>query len=49
MGKCSQIYQYAFYVRHDPSCSVLSQGERSFMDKYYMTDKELEQVINNMN
>lgn len=44
-GLGSQIYQYAHFVRNDPSCKELFKVEQSFMDKYYMTDKELFEVI----
>ena len=44
-GLGSQIYQYAWYVRNDPSCKELFAVEQDFMDKYYMTDKELWEVI----
>ena len=44
-GLGSQIYQYAWYVRNDPSCKELFAIEQDFMDKYYMTDKELWEVI----
>lgn len=46
-GLGSQIYQYAYFVRNDPSCKELFGVEQSFMDKYYMTDKELLEVISN--
>ena len=45
-GLGSQIYQYAYYVRNDSSCKALFEVEQAFMDKYYMTDKELLEVIN---
>ncbi|MGI9544451.1 MAG: DUF2201 family putative metallopeptidase, partial [Cyclobacteriaceae bacterium] len=44
-GLGSQIYQYAYFVRYDPSCKELFGVEQDFMDKYYMTDKELLEVI----
>ena len=40
-GLGSQIYQYAYYVRYDPSCVDLYARGKSFMDTYYMTDQEL--------
>ena len=46
-GLGSQIYQYAYFVRNDPSCTEFFKIEQSFMDKYYMTDKELKEVISN--
>lgn len=45
-GLGSQIYQYAYYVRNDPSCEELYKQEQRFIDKYYMTDKELWEVMN---
>jgi len=47
-GLGSQIYQYAFYVRNDSTCKQFYKVEKDFMDKYYMTDKELWEVINTM-
>ncbi len=44
-GLGSQIYQYAYFVRYDPSCKSFYQEEKDFMDKYYMTDKELLEAI----
>ena len=44
-GLGSQIYQYAYFVRNDPSCKALYEVEKGFMDKYYMTDKELLNVL----
>ncbi len=44
-GLGSQIYQYAYYVRHDPKGGVLYKGAKGFIDKYYMTDKELWKMI----
>ncbi len=40
-GLGSQIYQYAYFVRNDPSCQAFYQQGKDFMDKYYLTDKEL--------
>ena len=45
-GLGSQIYQYAYYVRNDPSCLEIYQRGKNFMDKYYMTEVELLEVIN---
>ena len=45
-GLGSQIWQYAYYVRHDPKGGILYEGEKGFIDKYYMTDQELWEVIN---
>jgi len=44
-GLGSQIYQYAYFVRKDPSCETFYEKEKGFMDKYYMTDLELLEVI----
>ena len=44
-GLGSQIYQYAHFVRRDPSCRDFYQREKYFMDKYYMTDTELLRVL----
>lgn len=45
-GLGSQIYQYAYYVRYDPSCRDLyEQFGAEFIDKYYMTDVELAKAI----
>lgn len=46
-GLGSQIYQYAYYVRHDPMGGVLYEGAKGFIDKYYMTDEELWEFIQN--
>ena len=40
-GLGSQIYQYAYFVRYDPSCKAFYEHGKDFMDKYYLTDKEL--------
>jgi hypothetical protein len=40
-GLGSQIYQYAYYVRKDPSCVSFYNAGKEFMDHYYMTDDEL--------
>lgn len=45
-GLGAQIYQYAYYVRYDPSCQAFYQVEKDFMDSYYMTDKELHEELN---
>ena len=45
-GLGSQIYQYAYYVRHDPSCQSFYAKHKGWMDKYYMTDEELLAEIN---
>jgi hypothetical protein len=45
-GLGSQIYQYAYFVRYDPTCKSFYQEEKDFMDKYYLTDKELLGEIN---
>ena len=47
-GLGSQIYQYAYYVRYDPSCVELyQQFGAEFIDKFYLTDKELQSAILN--
>jgi hypothetical protein len=40
-GLGNQIYQYAYYVRYDPSCRDFYRNGKDFMDKYYLTDQEL--------
>ncbi len=40
-GLGSQIYQYAYFVRKDPSCVPFYQRGKRFMDTFYMTDDEL--------
>lgn len=40
-GLGSQIYQYAYFVRKDPSCKGFFENEKDFMNKYYLTDTEL--------
>lgn len=45
-GLGSQIYQYAWFVRKDPTCIAFYERGKSFMDTYYMTDKELLDAIN---
>jgi hypothetical protein len=40
-GLGSQIYQYAYFVRKDPTCRAFYEEGKDFMDKYYMTDDEL--------
>ncbi len=44
-GLGSQIWQYAWFVRYDPSCAPLYKSFGSFMDQYYMTDVELMESI----
>lgn len=44
-GLGSQIYQYAYFVRYDPTCKAFYEQGKDFMDKYYLTDKELLVVI----
>ncbi len=46
-GLGSQIYQYAYYVRKDPSTKAFYKDEKGFMDKYYMTDEELLEAMKN--
>lgn len=45
-GLGNQIYQYAYYVRYDPSCREFYRNGKDFMDKYYLTDLELLEEIN---
>ncbi len=40
-GLGSQIYQYAYFVRYDPSCRAFYENGKDFMDKYYLTDQEV--------
>jgi hypothetical protein len=40
-GLGSQIYQYAWYIRNDPTCKSLYAEGKDFLDKYYLTDQEL--------
>ena len=44
-GLGSQIYQYAYFVRNDPTCKSFYAQGKDFMDKYYLTDKELEAAM----
>ncbi|MDN5200972.1 hypothetical protein QQ008_06360 [Fulvivirgaceae bacterium BMA10] len=44
-GLGSQIYQYAYFVRKDSSCVAFYEKEKGFMNKYYMTDEELSEVV----
>ena len=44
-GLGSQIYQYAYFVRYDPSCREFYRNGKDFMDKYYLTDLELLEAI----
>lgn len=46
-GLGSQIYQYAYFVRKDPSCVAFYEEEKDFMNKYYLTDEELQSAIGN--
>lgn len=40
-GLGSQIYQYAYFVRYDPSCVDIYARGKTFMDTFYMTEQEL--------
>lgn len=40
-GLGSQIYQYAYFVRYDPSCVDIYARGKEFMDTFYLTDREL--------
>ena len=44
-GLGSQIYQYAWFVRHDPSTRSLYDVEKDFMNRYYLTDEELGKIM----
>ena len=44
-GLGSQIYQYAYFVRRDSSTKSFYEDGKAFMDKYYMTDTELLEVL----
>jgi len=48
-GLGSQIYQYAYFVRKDPTCRAFYEEGKDFMDKYYLTDEEIMGVINQRN
>lgn len=49
-GLGNQIYQYAYYVRNDPSCvDLYRKYADEFIDKFYMTDKELKMAIEERN
>ena len=45
-GLGSQIYQYAYFVRKDSTCKAFYEEDKGFMDKYYLTDGEILDVIN---
>jgi hypothetical protein len=40
-GLGSQIFQYAYFVRKDPTCESFYAQDKDFMDTFYMTDEEL--------
>ena len=44
-GLGSQIWQYAYFVRRDPSCVAFYEKSKGFVDTYYMTDLQLWEVI----
>lgn len=46
-GLGSQIYQYAYFIRYDPSCREFYENGKDFLDKYYMTDRELLDAMRN--
>lgn len=48
-GLGNQIYQYAYFVRYDPSCREFYNHGKDFMDKYYLTDRELLGEMENIN
>jgi hypothetical protein len=48
-GLGSQIYQYAYFVRKDPTCKAFYEEGKDFMDKYYLTDEEILDAMNERN
>ena len=44
-GLGSQIYDYAYFIRHDSSAIQLYKEYQSFADKYYLTDIEIKNEI----
>lgn len=41
-GMGNQIYTYAYYVRHDPSCAELyKKYGAAFIDRFYLNDEEI--------
>ena len=44
-GLGSQIWQYAWYVRYDSSCTAFYARGKDFMDRYYLTDRELLEAV----
>ena len=46
-GLGSQIYQYAYYVRHDTCCLALYKQWGDFIDTFYLTDIELKSAMDN--
>ena len=44
-GLGSQIYQYAWFIRKDSTCKAFYEEAKGFLDKYYLTDTELQQAI----
>jgi len=48
-GLGSQIYQYAYFVRKDSTCKAFYEEDKDFMDRYYLTDEEILEVIKKRN
>ena len=46
-GLGGQIYQYAYFVRKNPSCSAFYEQDKWFMDTFYMSDEELKEYLSN--
>lgn len=44
-GLGSQIYQYAYFIRRDPTCREFYEKGKGFLDRYYLTDVELLQAL----
>lgn len=44
-GLGHQLYAYAHFVRHDDSCKDFYYKEAWFMDRYYMTDVEIQKEL----
>lgn len=46
-GLGSQIYQYAYFVRNDPTTKPMYEKYGWLIDKFYLTDRELKEAIDN--
>lgn len=44
-GLGAQIWEYAWFIRNDPSCVEMYKQFGSWLDEFYMTDVELKQAI----